>query len=122
MKVQHAIQGHPEAPRLWQIFIDGILIDKMGFWNTTHEKCLYVKRINGEDVYLLRQVDDVAIASKTKQTAETVISQIGLYMKSPIKHEGLTELFNGVDVQQTRDFIKVHSDTYLQRVVKRHGH
>ena len=122
VKVQHAIQGHPEAPRLWQIFIDGILIDKMGFRNTTHEKCLYVKCINGENVYLLRQVDDVAIASKTKQTAEAVISEIGSYMKSPIKHEGLTELFNGVDVQQTRDFIKVHSDTYLQRVVKRHGH
>ena len=25
VKVQHTIQGHPEAPRLWQTFIDDIL-------------------------------------------------------------------------------------------------
>ena len=122
VKVQHAIQGHPEAPRLWQIFIDDILIDKMGFRHTTHEKCLYVKTVDGNDVYILRQVDDVAIASDTKETAEAIITEIGSYMKSPIKHEGVTELFNGIDISQTRDYIKIHCNTYLDRVFKRHHH
>ena len=85
-------------PHLWQIFIDDILIDKMSFKNTTHEKCLYVKNADGNDVYILRQVDDVAIASETKDTAENIIRTIDSYMKSPIKHEGLTEIFNGVNI------------------------
>ena len=43
-------------------------------------------------------------------------------MKSPIKHEGLTEIFNGIDVDQTKDYIEVHSATYIDRVVERHNH
>ena len=94
----------------------------MGFRQTTHETCLYHKNIDGSNVYILRQVDDVAIASKNKSIAEQAIKKIGSYMKSPIKHEGLTELFNGIDVLQTRDYIKLHCSTYLQRVLKRHEH
>ena len=37
VQVQHAIQGHPESPRLWQDFIDNILINELGFRPTTHE-------------------------------------------------------------------------------------
>ena len=69
VKVQHAIQGHPEVPRLWQLFIDDILLNKMGFRQTVHEKCLYVKTMNGKPIYILRQVDDVAIAAENKSIA-----------------------------------------------------
>ena len=40
VKVQHAIQGHPKSPRLWQLFISDILV-KIGFKATTHEPCVY---------------------------------------------------------------------------------
>ena len=36
LPVQHAIQGHPESPRLWEIHINEILSD-FGFKSTTHE-------------------------------------------------------------------------------------
>ena len=94
----------------------------MGFTTTTHEQCLYVKKVNNHDIYILRQVDDIAIASPNKETAEAIIKEIGSYMKSPIKHEGLTEIFNGIDVDQTKDYIKLHSATYIDRVVERHNH
>ena len=94
----------------------------MGFRQTIHEKCLYVKTTNGKSVYILRQVDDVAIAAEDKSTAEDIIKTIGSYMKSSIKHEGLTELFNGINVNQTRDYVKVHCATYLDRVFNRHEH
>ena len=95
----------------------------MGFIQTNHEKCLYSKTLeDGSTMYILRQVDDVAIAAKDKTTAEHTIKTIGSCMKSPIKHEGLTEIFNGVNVDQKRDYIKVHCKTYLERVMKRHAH
>ena len=95
----------------------------MGFKPTCHEKCLYVKKAkDGSSIYLLRQVDDVAIASTDKTTAENVIKTIGSYMKSPIKHEGLIEIFNGINVDQTRDYVKLHCRTYLEHVMKRHDH
>ena len=53
VKVQHAIQGHLEVPWLWQIFIDDILLNNIGFKNTTQKKCLSVKKKEITRMYLL---------------------------------------------------------------------
>ena len=37
MPVLWALKGHPEAAKLWEVHISGIL-SELGFWNTTHEK------------------------------------------------------------------------------------
>ena len=66
------------------------------------EKFLYVKKLDNTDVFIFRQVDNVAIASPYKETAEAIIRKIGSFIKSLIIHEGLTEIFNGVDVDQTK--------------------
>jgi hypothetical protein len=39
MEVLHALQGHPEAARLWDKHIDKILYEHE-FQPTTHESCL----------------------------------------------------------------------------------
>ena len=41
-------------------------------------------------------------------------------MTVPIKEEGLIKLFNGVNVTQTKDYVKVHVSSYLERVFERH--
>ena len=73
VKVKHAIQGHPESPRLWQLFIDDILA-KIGFHATTHEPCIYrlPDNVFGEEIFLLRQVDDFALGCDSEETAEKV--------------------------------------------------
>ena len=48
-------------------------------------------------------------------------------MKAPIKLEGIgTEkivgVFNGINITQTQDFIKVHCSSYLNRLCNRHSH
>ena len=60
-------------PRLWQEFIDAILVDEMGFTQTTHEKCIYHANINGNKILILRQVDDISIASPNKETADKIL-------------------------------------------------
>ena len=64
---KHALQGHPaEAPRLWEKHIHGILVDKLHFVPTTHEKCLYSRRHPDapEDLQMiLRQVDDFLVSA-----------------------------------------------------------
>ncbi len=56
-----AMQGHPESPRLWEKHANRILW-KIGLFPTSHEPCLYLDIINGQQVLFLRQVDDFAIA------------------------------------------------------------
>ncbi|KAL7550305.1 hypothetical protein ACHAWF_013539, partial [Thalassiosira exigua] len=48
-----AMQGHPEAPRLWERHADTIL-RSLGLTPTVHEPCLYSGIIDGERVVFLR--------------------------------------------------------------------
>ena len=68
LPVLKALQGHPESGRLWEKHITAILMD-LGFWNTTHDKTIYRNDYTKSDgsvetIYLLRQVDDFALACK----------------------------------------------------------
>jgi hypothetical protein len=61
LPVKHALQGHPEAPHLWEKHIFKIL-DNLGFQSTMHKKCIYQKMINDEKVVFLSQLDNFAVA------------------------------------------------------------
>jgi hypothetical protein len=50
--------------------------DKLAFKSTTHERNLYIGTIDGERVLVCRQVDDFAIASKSRAAAEKLIAQV----------------------------------------------
>ena len=52
LPVRHALQGHPESPRLWSKKIHGIL-DTLGFSSTVHEPCLYYKRNDYDEITLI---------------------------------------------------------------------
>ena len=118
VQVLQAIQGHPESPRLWQLHIDKIL-SKIGFQSTTHEPCLYIKYTPTETLYMLRQVDDFAIACDDKRTAISHWDEIDTFLKEPLKREkDLLTRHNGIDILQTQDFIKVYCETYLHKILK----
>jgi len=119
VRVHNAIQGHPESPRLWEKHIDKILRD-LGLQPTTHEPCLYSGIFNDSKLYFLRQVDDFAVASTHKQTAMALISAINDRMRIEVKHLGLIERFNGMDVHQTRYYVKITCEKYLQKMIKGH--
>ena len=99
MRVQGALQGHPESPRLWAILIDNV-IKELNLQPCTHEPNLYyTKNYNGtgKTVLLLRQVDDFAIACADKSTATDVIQSINSKMTIDVKEIGMIDRFNGVD-------------------------
>jgi len=119
-RVNYALQGHPEAPRLWERHIDQILI-KIGLKPTTHEPCLYSAIIQGEYILFLRQVDDFALATSNPESAKTLISKIDGHMGINIKHLGLLNLFNGMDILQTKYYIKIYCATYLAKIRNNHN-
>ena len=118
VRVQHAIQGHPESPRLWQDHIDKIL-KTLGYQQMTHEPCIYVNRRKdlNEEVYLLRQVDDFALACTDKNTADQLWDEIDSKLNADLKREGLLKRHNGVDIEQTSTYIRVNCKTYLKKIL-----
>jgi hypothetical protein len=126
--LEHALQGHPEAGALWEKMIVGILeSDELQFTSTTHERNLYRGEIDGQLVLVCRQVDDFAIASTSTQAAEKLISVINRHATTESKGIGIRDSqgiglrYNGLDVHQTRDYIKLSCETYINRVLQTHG-
>ena len=84
-----ALQGHPEAGVLWERMITDIMINKMGFKNTTHEKNIYMGSIDGVEVLICRQVDDFAAASPSKKIAEKFIEVLRQHAQAEYAGMGL---------------------------------
>ena len=114
-----ALQGHPEAGALWEWMIVGILEDELGFRSTTHECNLYCSEIDGKLVLVCRQVDDFAIASKDPKTADLLISKINAWVT--MQNKGLRTCYNGIDLNQTCDYIKVSCESCIDCVLQTHG-
>ena len=114
-----AMQGHPESPRLWEKHADAILRE-IGLTPTVHEPCLYSGTIAGKRVIFKRQVDDFAIAAPDERTANILLDMIDDQLKIPLKRQGLLDMFNGIDVVQTRDYIKISCLSYITKFCEKY--
>jgi hypothetical protein len=113
--VLSAMQGHPEAPRLWEKHAD-MFLRSIGLTPTTHEPCLYSGVIDGHCILFLRQVDDFSVTASSESAANTVFDLIDNQLTIPLKRLGLITLFNGLDVDQTDTYIKISCTTYIERI------
>ena len=69
--------------------------------------------INGTRVLLKRQVDDFAIAAPNAKTANILLDMIDDKLKIPVKRQGYLDMYNGIDVLQTRHYIKISVRSFI---------
>ena len=76
---------------------------------------------------MCRQVDDFAVASKTRAIATKIFKIVskcftceddGIGVETS---QGMFSRCNGVDIHQTRDYVKLSCETYIDRVLQTHG-
>jgi len=78
-------------------------------------------------VLLARQVDNFALGCHQESTAKSVYAKIGTKLtphneaEAPFECLGLVDSFNGYDVLQTRNYIKLSAESYIRRLLKAHG-
>jgi hypothetical protein len=113
------MQGHPESPRLWEKHADAIL-PKLGLTLIIREPCLYSGIINNNRVLLKRQVDNFAIAAPDAKTADVLLDLIDDKLKIPVKRQGYLDMYNGIDVLQTRHYIKISVTSFINKVFEKH--
>lgn len=117
--VMRAMQGHPKSSRLWEKRIDRIIC-QYGFKPTAHKPCLYLGKVRGERCIFKWQVDDFAIATEHEETAHHFFDLLDDKLTMPMKRLGLITLFNGVDITQSRYYVKISCETYLDKISKHH--
>jgi len=122
-----ALQGHPEAGVLWERLITDILINKMKFRNAPHERNIYSGVINGQEVLACRQVDDFAVGALDPSTCKLFIEEIRKHVEAEYAamgmetSQGVYQRYNGIDIIQTRDYVKVGCESYIDRMLQTHG-
>jgi hypothetical protein len=72
-------------------------------------------------VLFLRQVDDFACAASTTTISNQIIASINGHLRIEIKNQGILTMFNGMDIVQSRYFIKIHCGIYITKALKNHG-
>ena len=114
-----AMQGHLESPRLWGKHADTILRE-CGLVPTIHEPCLYSGFVDGKRVIFKCQVDNFAVAAPDEHTSNVLLDMIDDKLTIPMKCQGFLDMYNGIDVLQTRHYIKILCTTYLNKICEKY--
>jgi hypothetical protein len=121
LPIQKALQGHPEAGALWERYIVSILTGpELNLRSTTQERNLYTGTFNDEPILICRMVDDFSVAAPSAATTEAFIAFIAS-KGITIRDDGVMTKFNGVDVLQTRDYVKLSCASFIDRMLLSHG-
>jgi hypothetical protein len=121
LPIQKALQGHPEAGALWERHIVSILTGpELNLRSTTQERNLYIGTFNDEPILICRMVDDFSVAAPSAATTEAFIAFIAS-KGITIRDDGLLTKFNGVDLLQTRDYVKLSCTSFIERMLLSHG-
>jgi hypothetical protein len=84
---------------------------------------IYSAMLDGKPILLLCQVDDFALACPNEQLAKCIYDFIRDSLKlkhekvTPFEYYGLLEEYNGVDVKQIHDSIKISCSQYIHCVL-----
>ncbi len=78
------------------------------------EPCIYHGVIDGERVLFKWQVDNFLLAAKSANIANKAFDLIDAHLCMPMKRQGLVSMYNGLDIQQSRWYIKISVQTWLQ--------
>jgi len=128
LPVLHVLQGHPESGKLWEKHVTAILrLPQFRFKSTTHDRSTCSPTFEDTRTLLLRQVDNFAVACPDEDIAKRLHDQIGKALQlpsenaPPFKCLGLVNDFNGLDIAQCSDAIKLSCEKHIDRVLTAHG-
>ena len=80
LPVLRCLQGHPESGKIYERHINQILGSmELNFKATVHDRCIYQTTYKGQQILLLKQVDDLAIATNDESLAKEIYDIIGTF-------------------------------------------
>ena len=68
----------------------------------------------------MQQVDDFVVTTSSERTANILFDYVDDELLFPLKQIELIHMFNVMDIEQTRDYIKMSCNTYIERVCAKH--
>jgi hypothetical protein len=115
-----ALQGHPTAGSFREDKAEGLLKEDLGLTPTTHETCLYLGSYGGQEVLIGRQIDDFLAAGRDEQPLRDLFQYLATKINI-VAEIGLVSHYNGIEIVQDRDYVKIHVSIYIGKILENHG-
>ena len=136
--IQRALQGYPEPLCLWHQHSHNILIKDDGFKRCTHKPCPCFKRDKqakdddspqarakktADDGFflVLRPAFHFAIPGSSPEECNKVRQTIQKQMANELHDLGVIKRFNGMDIHQTRDCVKISCELHINKIISHLG-
>ena len=114
LMLMKSMYGTRQAARQWHVRIS-TWMESHGYLAVNSEKTMFMKRKGKEWIVHGLFVDDMAHASTCPKLKKRFIHE---YKKDvDITEEGIMSTFLGMEVEQSKDPIKLHLDTYIQETL-----
>ncbi|GJZ05655.1 putative ribonuclease H-like domain-containing protein [Tanacetum coccineum] len=117
-KVEKALYGLHQAPRVWYETLSTYLLDN-GFQRGQIDKTLFIKRVKGDILLVQVYVDDIIFGS-TKKELCTEFEKL-MHKKFQMSSMGELTFFLGLQVMQKEDGIFISQDKYVDEILKKFG-
>ena len=65
-------------------------------------------------------VDDFDISTRLDQTSNILLDRLDDSLSIPIKRQGRLPMYNGLNIHQTSDYIKLTCETYIDKICAEH--
>jgi hypothetical protein len=116
LKLKKALYGLRQAPRAWNAKLDSTLL-KLGFQKSSAEHGVYIRGTGKGRLVVGVYVDDLII------TGHSGIKEFKAEMKKMFSMSdlGLLSYYLGLEVQQTKEGIKIGQAAYAAKLIERSG-
>jgi hypothetical protein len=117
-KLKKSLYGLKQAPRAWNSRFDTFM-EKLMFERSKNDKCLYVQKTNGNEIYLVLYVDDIILAGKNPDSLNII--------KEKLKQEfnmtdlGKLRLFLGIKIDCSENGMFLSQQVYIRQMLKKFG-
>ena len=120
LKLRKALYGTKQASRMWQLKLRKYLMESMNFTNSTHDPCLFSRRVDGSIVIVGVYVDDIIVAHNGNAHLDWFKSKFTGPDGFRAKHVGPLSWFLGVEVVQHADFtVTLSQSQYVTKLLER---
>lgn len=118
--LRKSLYGLKQSPRQWYKKFDDFLL-RVGFLSSSYDSCVYIlRREEGCVLFLLLYVDDILIASSSKEEISKLKDQLNSEFE--MKDLGNAKRILGMDIVRNRKKVELllSQQGYLRKVVERY--
>lgn len=115
-KLNKSLYGLKSSPKCWNRKFDEFMT-KENFNRSKNDYCLYYRKLNGCELYVLLFVDDILMFCSENKVLENFKTE--LHNNFKMKDLGLATSYLGIDIKQDKCRTIISQKTYLTKVLER---